>query len=105
MTARQRHHASSPWGSGVASFLHALALDMRGLEWQDDAACRDVGGDAWYPAKGRRAPLARSICEGCPVRVDCLEDALDRHDQYGIWGGYNIDERQKIQQQRDEVAA
>ena len=30
---------------------------------------------------------ARAICSTCPVRVPCLDRALDRREPYGIWGG------------------
>lgn len=105
MTARQLHRASIPWGAGAASLFDALAAHMDDLKWQDDAACRDVGGDAWFPEQRVTAPMAKAICEGCPVRNECLEDALARHDQHGIWGGYTVEERWEIQRQRMEVAA
>jgi WhiB family redox-sensing transcriptional regulator len=106
MTARQRHavRGTPPWG-GATSPLEAFVDLLKTLEWQNDAACRDVGGDAWYPEERMRAPIAKSICEGCPVRTQCLEDALERHDQHGIWGGYSVEERREMQRQRAEVAA
>lgn len=37
--------------------------------------------------------LAKSICYGCPVRVDCLLDAVDRSDIWGVQGGLTGPER------------
>jgi WhiB family redox-sensing transcriptional regulator len=31
--------------------------------------------------------LAKSLCRGCPVRVECLESALERREPWGVWGG------------------
>lgn len=37
--------------------------------------------------------LAKSICYGCPVRVDCLLDAVARQDFWGVQGGLTGPER------------
>jgi WhiB family transcriptional regulator, redox-sensing transcriptional regulator len=31
--------------------------------------------------------LAKTVCAECPIRKECLEGALDRHEPYGVWGG------------------
>lgn len=30
---------------------------------------------------------AKAICDECPVRMQCLQTALDRNEDYGVWGG------------------
>ena len=42
---------------------------------------------------------AKAVCAGCPVRKDCLEFALDTSQEYGIWGGYDEDERRPLRRQ------
>jgi WhiB family transcriptional regulator, redox-sensing transcriptional regulator len=30
---------------------------------------------------------AKALCQGCRVRIACLEGALDRREPWGVWGG------------------
>ena len=30
---------------------------------------------------------AKELCQGCRIRVACLEGALDRREPWGVWGG------------------
>jgi len=30
---------------------------------------------------------AKAICRTCPLQAACLENALDRNEAYGVWGG------------------
>ena len=30
---------------------------------------------------------AKAICARCPLRAQCLSDALERREAYGVWGG------------------
>jgi WhiB family transcriptional regulator, redox-sensing transcriptional regulator len=66
--------------------------------WQNSAACRNVDTELFFPIgrTGRAAAEARqakAICARCPVRQPCLTYALATHQAYGIWGGYDEDER------------
>jgi WhiB family redox-sensing transcriptional regulator len=69
------------------------------------AACRDVPTDTFYPERGD--PLgtgpAKRICAGCPVRAECLADALERGDPWGVWGGLSERERRRLKR-RGRVA-
>lgn len=74
--------------------------------WQDLAACLGMNTDLFFPREniggpreGRgitgerdRACAAKEVCSGCPVRLECLEFAID-HDCTGIWGGMDYRER------------
>ena len=37
--------------------------------------------------------VARRVCLGCEVRIDCLTDALVRDEPWGIWGGFGRQQR------------
>ena len=39
---------------------------------------------------------AKLICEGCPVRTECLADALDGEVDFGVWGGMTGPERRLL---------
>jgi WhiB family transcriptional regulator, redox-sensing transcriptional regulator len=72
--------------------------------WADQAACRGSEAAVFYPAESlerkeerlEREMTAKRICQGCPVREECLEAALTRRETYGIWGGYNEMERRAL---------
>lgn len=46
---------------------------------------------------------ARAVCIGCPVRLECLADALDNRMDFGVWGGMTERERRALLRQRPEV--
>ena len=40
---------------------------------------------------------AKEICrKQCPVKLDCLNAAWGRSEKYGIWGGFDYGERQRL---------
>jgi len=43
-------------------------------------------------ARERREALARTVCAGCSVMIECRDYARDNH-EYGFWGGESEDER------------
>lgn len=78
------------------------------LEWQEDAACRDVDNMLFFGADESESELerqtreghAKSICQTCPVKAPCLEFAMDTNQKYGIWGGYTDKERSSLKRRR-----
>lgn len=69
--------------------LFPLADDFN---WWDYAACRGVDTEEFYPEKGGCSVIARRICAGCMVRVECLDYALV-HNERGTWGGLSENAR------------
>jgi WhiB family redox-sensing transcriptional regulator len=73
--------------------------------WRESAACRSLDTDLFFPI-GKTGPAAaeiqraKAVCADCPVRQPCLVFALDTHQGYGIWGGYDEDERRLLLRQR-----
>ena len=39
---------------------------------------------------------AAKICQVCPVRLECLADALDNRIEYGVWGGMTERQRRAV---------
>ena len=69
--------------------------------WRDDAACLGADPDLFFPPPGPYgAEEAKAICQGCPVRAECLDYAVTTAQKYGIWGGTNEQERRQIRKQR-----
>lgn len=70
-------------------------------DWMDEADCAQVGDDWWYPRTkdgkgGDIGAEAKQICRSCPVRLECLEYALEIREEWGIWGGLTPAERRNI---------
>jgi WhiB family redox-sensing transcriptional regulator len=40
---------------------------------------------------------------GCPVRTECLADALDNRVEFGVWGGMTERERRALLKRRPDV--
>lgn len=56
--------------------------------WSDHGACNGYANpDAFFPEEGDQGLEGKRVCAGCPVRDECLTDALERHEMHGTWGG------------------
>lgn len=72
-------------------------------EWRDHALCRDLDTDQFFPDDDDdpRAPsppelaVALTYCDTCPVRHECLTEALAR-DEVGVWGGTTRAQREAL---------
>lgn len=54
------------------------------------AACRDVSGSLTRLFFSDEIPdiiRAKEICADCPLARLCLEEALERGEPWGVWGG------------------
>jgi WhiB family redox-sensing transcriptional regulator len=77
---------------------HALAeLDSA---WPAHALCQGVNPDLFFPPRGGDTREAKQVCAVCPVRVECLDYALELGEKFGIWGGLSERERRKIRHDR-----
>lgn len=68
--------------------------------WTARAACRDSDIRMFFPEQGESAAHARAVCRSCPVRLECLDDAIERQELFGIWGGLDSRERSTIRRVR-----
>lgn len=73
----------------------------------DGAACTGSDPDLWFPERpdgtddsDNHGAQAKAICAQCPVLVDCLEGALDRGEEFGIWGGAGGDHMRHLRRAR-----
>jgi hypothetical protein len=73
---------------------------MNGEEWREDALCRQVDPDLWYPEKGDNGMDAKAVCAACPVAGACLEYAVTTFQQHGVWGGKTYRELARIRKER-----
>jgi WhiB family transcriptional regulator, redox-sensing transcriptional regulator len=71
-------------------------------EWAAGAACRTSDPDALF-VQGAAQNRAKLVCMGCPVRTECLADALDNRVEFGVWGGMTERERRALLRRRPDV--
>jgi WhiB family redox-sensing transcriptional regulator len=86
----------------MTTFIERLELDI--APWRESAACARVDPELFHPERGQGERIAyaraKAVCANCPVQRECLDDALEQDDRYGIWGGLLPHEREEIRRQR-----
>lgn len=75
--------------------------------WAARAACRGADTEQFYP-KGEAfttadARVVETYCRSCPVRRECLEEALTRNEP-GIWGGLTDKQRKALKRPRSRLS-
>ena len=91
---------SKPYGPPWTRLKFALLITDEGMEWMDDAACRGMDYKIFFPDRGGSTRIPKTICRECPVRLDCLEWAIQTGQKHGIWGGMSERERRKMKVER-----
>jgi WhiB family redox-sensing transcriptional regulator len=72
-------------------------------DWPSMAACRSGDPDALF-VQGAEQNVAKRICRSCPVRYECLADALDNRIEFGVWGGMTERERRALLRRHPQVS-
>ena len=69
-------------------------------EWMDDAACLGTDPDIFFSTSPDIRAAAKSICNSCPVRLQCLAYTINAEAQgntrYGISGGLSGNQRKRL---------
>jgi WhiB family redox-sensing transcriptional regulator len=73
----------------------------RGLDPR--AACRQAQPDELF-VRGAEQNKAKQLCTGCPVRTECLAEALDNQIEWGVWGGMTERERRALLRRRPNAS-
>ena len=73
--------------------------------WMQHGRCRGAKPTEFFPSDGMGVEIAQRVCDGCPVRVECLEYALLHRIEHGVWGGASERERRRILRRRRERRA
>jgi hypothetical protein len=70
-----------------------------------EAICAQTDPEAFFPESGESTRYAKSICAKCPVRTDCLLEALANGYTDGVWGGLSPRERQQLKRNKGQAVA
>jgi WhiB family redox-sensing transcriptional regulator len=70
-------------------------------DWTARAKCKGMT-DALFPEAADQK-RARLFCQGCPVRFECLAEALDNRIEWGVWGGMTERERRQLLRKHSDI--
>lgn len=74
----------------------ALTLDIGPL-------CVD-NPDLWFSTDPHDIAIARTICAACPLRAECLQQAIIGAETHGVWGGVDMaDKGRKMRRDYDRA--
>ena len=57
-----------------------------GREQLTDLPCQNRA-DLFFAEQPSQLARAQALCRACPLRDACLAGALERGEEYGVWGG------------------
>ena len=97
--ATQKAIALSP---ELGAERHVADIPPMLVDWASKGACRNTDPDALF-VQGAAQNRAKTVCLGCPVRTECLADALDNRIEFGVWGGMTERERRALLRRRPDV--
>lgn len=64
--------------------------------WDEHARCRGVQDHHPDPTDKTGIEAAKARCRRCPVMIRCREDAIERGERHGVWGGLDHIQLDKI---------
>ena len=67
-------------GGIAALFSHTNVPVGRDLPCADDP-------ELFFAEAPSDVEAAKALCQGCRIRVACLEGAIERREPWGVWGG------------------
>ena len=77
---------------------------MWNQDWASQAACQASSPDKLF-VRGAEQNKAKQVCGACPVRTECLAEALDNQIEWGVWGGMTERERRALLKRRPNIAS
>jgi len=72
--------------------------------WSSKALCNETRPDVLF-VRGAAQNRAKQMCAGCPVKAECLAEALDNQIEWGVWGGMTERERRALLHRRPNVTS
>ncbi|MFE7517263.1 WhiB family transcriptional regulator [Streptomyces sp. NPDC057540] len=71
----------------------SLSLSLAGSN-----LCAQVDPEAFFPERvtATSTAYAKAICALCDSQPECLQQAMARREEYGVWGGLDEKERRSL---------
>lgn len=95
--------SSSSAGSGLPALLRRRAEGAES-DWTSRAVCAKADPDLLFVTGAAQRDAAK-MCHGCPVKLECLADALDSQVEFGVWGGLTERQRRAILRKSPHVTS
>ena len=77
------------------------------MSWRDQAKCRGMALEIFFVGsrvdQERMIPAAKEACDSCPVRSECLDEAILAKDFNGVRGGLLGRERRVLWRHRQKL--
>lgn len=83
----------APMVHTAAGTTGTVPEDYLRSRWVTRANCRGGDPDVLFVRGAEQRGVAAAVCGRCPVKTQCLADALDNRVEFGVWGG--LTERQR----------
>lgn len=90
-------------GAGATGCLLGVSMSWN-EDWAAAATCKQSRPDELF-VRGAEQHKAKVVCAGCPVRAECLAEALDNRIEWGVWGGMTERERRAVLRKRPNVTS
>lgn len=71
--------------------------------WATRGACVNMDPDGFF-VQGADQNRVKTTCVACPVKTECLADALDNRIDFGVWGGMTERERRRLLRRHPDVS-
>jgi WhiB family redox-sensing transcriptional regulator len=66
--------------------------------WQDEASCRGVDTNLFFPENADVDDQVLALCENCPVKDECRDYGVV-YEEWGIWGGLTASQRRRVRKE------
>jgi WhiB family transcriptional regulator, redox-sensing transcriptional regulator len=85
-----------------ANIPESTTLSDARTAWVLQGLCLTTDPDKLF-VRGAAQRKAAAMCRDCPVKAECLADALDNEVEFGVWGGMTERQRRALLKQHPEV--
>lgn len=66
---------------------------MTATAWLEQAACRGLDPELFYPDRGQSTAAPMAVCAACPVADNCAQTSS--YEKFGIWSGTSERQRRR----------